>query len=91
MSGRLLPAAIQAPGFQGLNSQDSEVTLESGYATSATNCIIDRFGRLGSRRGWQFLTTNNGSNWIEINVSWVCIKSGRTTPEYLGLYISAIY
>jgi len=61
MSGRLIPAAIQAPGFQGLNSQDSEVTLESGYATSATNCIIDRFGRLGSRRGWQFLTTNNGS------------------------------
>ena len=61
MTGRLIPAAIQAPGFQGLNSQDSEVTLESGYATSATNCIIDRFGRLGSRRGWQFLTTNNGS------------------------------
>lgn len=61
MSGRLLPAAIQAPGFQGLNSQDSEVTLESGYATSATNCIIDRFGRLGSRRGWEYLTTNNGT------------------------------
>lgn len=61
MSGRLLSASIQAPGFQGLNSQDSEVTLESGYATSATNCIIDRFGRLGSRRGWEYLTTNNGT------------------------------
>lgn len=61
MSGRLLASSIQAPGFQGLNSQDSEVTLESGYATSATNCIIDRFGRLGSRRGWQMLTTNNGT------------------------------
>ena len=61
MTGRLIPAAIQAPGFQGLNSQDSEVTLESGYATSATNCIIDRFGRLGSRRGWQMFTTDNGS------------------------------
>ena len=61
MSGRLIGSAIQAPGFQGLNSQDSEVTLESGYATSATNCIIDRFGRLGSRRGWAYLTTNNGT------------------------------
>ena len=59
MTGRLIPAAIQAPGFQGLNTQDSEVTLESGFATSATNCIIDRFGRLGSRRGWEYLTTNN--------------------------------
>lgn len=61
MSGRLLSASIQAPGFQGLNTQDSEVTLESGYATSATNCIIDRFGRLGSRRGWELITTNNGT------------------------------
>jgi len=61
MSGRLLAAAIQAPGFQGLNTQDSEVTLESGYATSAVNCIIDRFGRLGSRRGWQLITTDDGT------------------------------
>ena len=59
MTGRLQAASIQAPGFLGLNSQDSEVTLESGYATSATNCIIDRFGRLGSRRGWERLTTDN--------------------------------
>ena len=61
MTGRLQAASIQAPGFQGLNTQDSEVTLESGYATSAINCVIDRFGRLGSRRGWQFLTSNNGT------------------------------
>lgn len=61
MTGRLQASSIQAPGFQGLNSQESEVTLENGYATSATNCIIDRFGRLGSRRGWQRLTTNNGT------------------------------
>ena len=60
MTGRLQASSIQAPGFQGLNSQESEVTLENGYATSATNCIIDRFGRLGSRRGWQRLTTDNG-------------------------------
>jgi hypothetical protein len=58
MSGQLLPASIQAPGFQGLNSQDSEVTLESGFATSAINCIIDQSGRLGSRRGFQVLTTS---------------------------------
>jgi hypothetical protein len=59
MSGRLQSASISAPGFLGLNSQESEVTLESGYATIATNCIIDRFGRLGSRRGWQYITTDN--------------------------------
>lgn len=57
MSGRLLAASIQAPGFMGLNSQDSEVTLESGFATTASNCIIDQSGRLGSRRGYEVLTT----------------------------------
>lgn len=59
MSGNLRASSIAAPGFLGLNSQESEVTLESGYATQANNCIIDRYGRLGSRRGWEMYTTNN--------------------------------
>lgn len=61
MTGRLQASTIAAPGFLGLNSQESEVTLESGYATQANNCIIDRFGRLGSRRGWDMYTTNKGT------------------------------
>ena len=61
MSGQLQRVGTPAPGFLGLNSQESEVTLDSGYATTANNCIIDRYGRLGSRRGWSFLTTNNGT------------------------------
>lgn len=60
MAGKLLSSSIAAPGFMGLNSQDSGVTLEAGYATKAYNCIIDRYGRLGSRRGWTMVTTNNG-------------------------------
>lgn len=58
MTGRLQTSSISAPGFLGLNSQESEVTLESGYATQALNCVIDRYGRLGSRRGWLNVTTN---------------------------------
>jgi len=61
MSGRLQVAGISAPGFLGLNSQESEVNLESGYATQATNCIIDKFGRLGSRKGWQVVTTDSST------------------------------
>jgi hypothetical protein len=52
MSKALQSATIAAPGFMGLNTQDSGVTLESGYALTATNCIIDKFGRVGSRKGW---------------------------------------
>lgn len=61
MSGKLQSAGINALGFLGLNTQESEVTLENGYATVANNCIIDRFGRIGSRRGWSYLTENEGT------------------------------
>jgi hypothetical protein len=45
-------ASIAAPGFLGLNTQDSSVQLSSGFALTANNCIIDRYGRIGARRGW---------------------------------------
>ena len=52
MSEQLLTTTVQAPGFMGLNLQDSSVSLENGYATVATNCVIDKFGRIGARQGW---------------------------------------
>ena len=48
----LKAASIAAPGFYGLNSQDSGITLSSGFALKADNCVIDKFGRIGSRKGW---------------------------------------
>jgi len=52
MAEQLLTTTIQAPGFMGLNLQDSSVGLDAGYATVATNCVIDKFGRIGARKGW---------------------------------------
>ena len=52
MAEQLLTSSIAAPGFMGVNTQDSSVSLESGYATIASNCIIDKFGRIGARKGW---------------------------------------
>jgi hypothetical protein len=52
MISKLLTTSVQAPGFFGLNTQDSSVTLESGFATVARNCVIDKFGRIGARKGW---------------------------------------
>lgn len=48
-------ASIAAPGFYGLNTQESSVTLEAGFALEADNCIIDSYGRLGARKGWAYL------------------------------------
>ena len=45
MAGKLQAVSNATLGFLGLNTQDNGVTLESGYATQATNCIIDKSGR----------------------------------------------
>jgi hypothetical protein len=52
MAEQLLTSTIQAPGFMGLNTQDSSVGLNNGYATQALNCVIDKAGRIGARKGW---------------------------------------
>lgn len=59
MVAKLLTTSIAAPGFYGLNTQDSIVSLEAGFATVATNCVIDRFGRIGARKGWTPVHTAN--------------------------------
>lgn len=59
MTKQLTTSTVAAPGFFGLNSQDSSVSLENGYATLATNCVIDKFGRIGSRKGWKKVNATN--------------------------------
>ena len=59
MAGALKAVSNATLGFLGLNTQEAGVTLESGYATKAINCIIDKSGRLGSRRGWTMMTTSS--------------------------------
>ena len=56
---QLLSTSIAAPGFYGLNTQESSITLSSGFALEATNCVIDKYGRLGSRQGWIDRTTSS--------------------------------
>ena len=59
MAENLIASSIAAPGFMGVNTQDSSVTLESGFATQALNCVIDKFGRIGARKGWTAKHTTN--------------------------------
>ena len=68
MSQQLQAFAITAPGFYGLNTQDSSLDLASGFALTATNCVIDQYGRVGSRKGWEPQHTENtdlGTNYIK--------------------------
>jgi len=69
MAKQLQTTTISAPGFLGINTQESSVDLSSGYALEAYNCVIDKFGRIGARKGWtkQNSSTNSdlGTNDIE--------------------------
>ena len=60
MSKQLSSASIAAPGFFGLNTQESSVTLAAGFALQADNCVIDKYGRLGARKGWSYVAEDTG-------------------------------
>lgn len=49
---------IPAPGYFGLNTQDSPVGMSTSFAAIADHCVIDGFGRIGSRAGLQGFTQN---------------------------------
>ena len=58
MAQQLQAINIAAPGFYGLNTQDSPVDQQPRFASIALNCIIDQYGRVGTRKGYQYLTTD---------------------------------
>lgn len=61
MSQQIQAYSITAPGFMGLNTQDSSLDLASGFALVANNCIIDQYGRIGARKGWTKINTSTGN------------------------------
>ena len=61
MSQPLQTVSISAPGFFGLNTQDSPLDLAAGFALVATNCVIDQYGRVGSRKGWSRVNSSTGA------------------------------
>ena len=61
MAKPLVTASLVAPAFLGLNTQESSVANDPRFALEAVNCVIDRFGRLGARKGWTYRTTSGGT------------------------------
>jgi hypothetical protein len=53
--------SIVAPGFFGLNTQESGVTLSPNFAQLTDNVVIDKYGRLGARKGWVMQTTDGAT------------------------------
>ncbi|MDB4680440.1 hypothetical protein OAE72_00650 [Akkermansiaceae bacterium] len=58
MAQQLQSVSIVAPAFSGINNQDSPTAIDTSFAATANNCVIDKFGRIGSRKGSVLLTEN---------------------------------
>ena len=58
MAQQLQSITITAPGFAGINTQDAPLAQEPSFAAVADNCVIDKEGRVASRKGYTMLTTN---------------------------------
>ena len=61
MAQQLQNITVQAPGFAGINSQDSPVSLDYSFAATASNCIIDEYGRIGARKGYTEVSTDSST------------------------------
>ena len=61
MASQLQSYSLSAPGFFGLNTEDSPLDLGSGFALVATNCILDQYGRIGARKGWTKVNSSSGN------------------------------
>jgi hypothetical protein len=61
MASALQSYSLSAPGFYGLNTEDSPLDLGAGFALVATNCILDQYGRIGARKGWSRVNSSSGN------------------------------
>lgn len=95
MAQQIQTYSITAPGFYGLNTQDSSLDLASGFALTAINCVIDKYGRVGARKGWSALNTVNatlGTNSIKsicelvtiAGVSYIIVAGDGGIFRYTG-------
>jgi len=61
MAQELQTINLVAPGFKGINTEDSPLAVDANFALVADNCVIDRYGRIATRKGYEMLTNPVGS------------------------------
>jgi hypothetical protein len=88
MGQPLKPITIKAPGFLGVNTQDSPTDLPNGFASVAENCIIDKRGRIAARKGFTYSTTNGptvlGTSVGIVGIHEFTSAAGATTTLSVG-------
>jgi len=58
MAQELKSINLVAPGFKGINTEDSPLSQDPSFAETADNAVIDKRGRIAARKGHSVTTTN---------------------------------
>lgn len=61
MAQQLSSINLVAPAFKGINTEDSPIAQDPSFAEVADNAVIDKRGRIASRKGYEVVTTNKGT------------------------------
>lgn len=79
MAKPITPYSIVSPGAYGLNTQDGPVDLDHKFCLEANNCVIDKYGRVGSRKGWtKEHAANTDLSTSNITVIGEVVENGGT-------------
>ena len=58
MAQSLQSINLVAPGFKGINTEDSPIAQDPSFAEIADNAVIDKRGRVAARKGHSVITTD---------------------------------
>ena len=79
MAQQLSSINLVAPAFKGINTEDSPIAQDPSFAEIADNAVIDKRGRIASRKGYEVVTTNKGT--LSANKPLRSIKQFKKTDE----------
>lgn len=80
---------LSAPGYFGLNLEDAPIDLDQRYALRADNAVIDSFGRLGARKGFDTLLASPPHADGQI-LSFGRVSDSGTTRYIAGVYVPSL-
>lgn len=90
MAKSITPYSLVAPGYYGLNTQDGPVDIDNKFCLEANNCVFDKYGRIGSRKGWtaeHTVNANLGGSAVTVINELVQGDGTRTTVASGGGYL----
>lgn len=53
--------ALVAPGFSGINTEEAPLTMSPAFSSRCDNAVIDKSGRIASRKGYEMVSTNGAT------------------------------